>query len=164
MRTTVLATALLNLHFSGAALACSCAPPESPRQEAARSVNTFAGTVISIATIAPPPARRVGLFEPFFNDIRSLLTGRTIRPPERFEPYQIVTFQVSRTFHGAPAAVRRISTGPVDSTCSSRFDQGKTYVVYAFEWQGRLIAGGACSRTGVSSDPRVGYQALVDGI
>lgn len=158
-----LAATLFTSQFLGTALACTCAPPGSPLQEAAKSLNTFAGTVISIETISPPPPRRAYLFEEFFNDVHSLLTGKTIRPLERFDAYQVVTFQVSRTFRGSQSPIRRINTGPVESTCSLRFNKGQDYVVYAFDWQGKLGAG-RCSRTGLTFDPRAGYQALVNGI
>ena len=103
------------------------------------------------------------MFEEFFNDVRSLLTGKIIRPPEQFEPYQIVTFQVKRTFHGEHSPVRRINAGEVNSTCSYRFHQGNEYVVYTFNREGRLAAG-QCTRTGLSSEAHAGYKVLANGI
>ena len=163
MPKLLLAVTLITSQFIGTVLACTCPPPGSPQQEAAKSANTFVGTVISVKTISPPPPHRPYLFEEFFNDVRSLLTGKIIRPPEQFEPYQIVTFQVKRTFHGEHSPVRRINAGEVNSTCSYRFHQGNEYVVYTFNREGRLAAG-QCTRTGLSSEAHAGYKVLANGI
>jgi hypothetical protein len=142
-------------------VACTCVPPASPREEAARSMNTFVGTVESIRTIAPPEQRELGPLRSFIEDVRSVLTGRKALPkPPTFEPYQIVTFKVSQTFKGAHSGFRRINAGESNSTCSYHFQHGQEYVVYTFNREGRLAAG-QCSRTGLATEPRTGLLGKV---
>ncbi|MEO6226496.1 MAG: hypothetical protein ABIO61_01380 [Thermomonas sp.] len=79
MPKILLAFALLASQYFGTVLACSCPLSSSPQEEAAKSVNRFARTVTAIETISPPRPGQASVLEVFFNDIRSLLTGKTIR-------------------------------------------------------------------------------------
>ena len=101
------------------AVACSCAPPESPSAERKRAAAVFSGRVIEVRG-------RKG-------------AGRT---PGRVE----AVFEVGRAWKGVAGKQVSVYTPSDSAACGYGFEAGRSYLVYAYGEEGGLTTG-LCSRT-----------------
>jgi hypothetical protein len=103
--------------------ACTCAPPGPPRQELERADAVFTGKVESIE---PAPS-----------------SGDNPRWPSRLE----VTLRLLGVWKGLPEGDRvTLYTASQSAACGFGFEEGKKYLVYAYDADGELTAT-LCSRT-----------------
>jgi len=101
--------------------ACSCVEIPSPEIALQRSAAVFAGEVLSVRQKGP-----------------NLFGGGYAEHPIR------VTFRVTETWKGVEAD--RLTVHTSMSTCGFDFDEGRQYLVYAYE-SPQGLATGICTRT-----------------
>lgn len=123
---------VLGLGFSLDAAACSCLAPGPPAQELAAADAVFSGKVVSL--------------EPFtegFGKVR-------------------VTFELAAVWKGLPEGDRVTLTTAADSaTCGYPFEDGVSYLVYAYG-EGDDLTATLCSRTRPLADADEDLEALGD--
>ncbi len=117
----VLFTILLNvfLHFD-LILACTCAPPGTPTEELQKSDAVFIGSVIALT---PVNRDQSGMF--LFHKIK---------------------FEVKSSWKGVDLGEVTVITAIQSGMCGFPFEQGSTYLVYAFA-QGDSLLTNICTRT-----------------
>lgn len=141
---------LLSLYSANAA-ACSCAPPGTPAEEAARATDVFMGEVIRVEDSQPPDTWWTRLLWRF---------GWGPNPAEFSSARPIhYTFRVLEPFTGTRADTVVVVSAAEGASCGYRFERGRRYVVYATEHLGALRAG-RCSLTGLAGDPKSGLKWL----
>lgn len=106
----VLATVLAAL--APAALhACSCMPPGSATDELAKADSVFVGKAVSVVT----EEREVAEIRSFFSELR-------------------VTFELQQVWKGlSEGDTVTVTTAADSAACGYGFEEGKTYLVYAYE-------------------------------
>jgi hypothetical protein len=139
---------VLTLLLPASAWACSCVPPGSPEEEAARADHVFVGNVVAMRPIETLSwwkrfLIRVGLAEP---------------EPEGPPEYTVVLREVE-AFKGARAGEFTVRTTDSGGLCGYPFKAGERYVVYGQEHRGAPYAG-ICSLTGPAADSRSGLPWL----
>ena len=132
-----------------AAFACTCIPPGSPEQEAARADHVFVGRVVSTRPVETLSwwrrlLVRVGLSDP---------------PEQQGWPEYTVSFRGVEALKGARAGQFTVRTSDSGGACGYPFKVGQRYVVYAHDHAGAPRAG-ICSLTGPAADPRSGLLWL----
>lgn len=132
------------------AVACSCATPLSPAKAFGEANEVFEGTVVKIV------------------DNYSLLRKLWDRFGPHSEPdlrdYEVdygftYAFEVTRAWRGGAARRIIIVTGRGGGDCGFKFEQGKTYLVYAYCYAGRCGTG-ICTRTAETSRAMDDYRFL----
>lgn len=131
-----------------AAHACSCIPPGSPEEEAARADHVFVGDVVSVR-----PIETLSWWRRF-----SIRIGLTDPEPEG-PPEYTVSFRDVQAFKGARAGEFTVRTTDSGGLCGYPFKAGERYVVYAREHRGAPYAG-ICSLTGPAAESRSGLPWL----
>lgn len=147
VRTARLAI-LLALLLPGAAWGCSCIPPGSPEEEAARADHVFVGSVVAMR-----PIETVSWWK------RLLIRFGLVEPEPEGPPEYIVSFRDVEAFKGARAGQFTVRTSDSGGMCGYPFKPGERYVVYARVHLGHPRAG-ICSLTGPASAPRSGLAWL----
>lgn len=74
----------------------------------------------------------------------------------------LVTFDVAKSWKGVSTPEVKISTARDSAACGYNFEEGKEYVVYAYDNEGEL-ATGLCERTALASDASEDFAALGEG-
>lgn len=141
-----------------AAHACSCLPPGSVAEQRAKSERVFLGRVqgVELIRVIVPDGKP---------EVVSKAGERFGRLPPMAMPalhYKRVHLQVQEMFKGTPVPQVAVETGMWDGDCGVPFRPGQEYVVYVQPEEGRPMAG-ACSRTGLASDPESGLDELRAG-
>lgn len=118
--------------FITSAEACTCTGPMPPCQEYGAAAAVFTGTVIDISTVS------VELGE-----------------GERKHAYnkKLVRFSVEQAFRGTSGSEVEIATGSGGGDCGYHFEQGKQYIVYAYnDSESKRLGTGICTRTRLLRD------------
>lgn len=133
------------------AMACSCVPPGPPAEEAAQADAIFHGEVTGVRDSQPPDTWWT----------RMLWRLGWGPDPTTFDSMREVryTFRVLEAFKGVQGRSVQVSSRAESASCGVGFEQGRRYVVYARQAEGRLSAG-LCSLTGPAEDPRRGLHWL----
>jgi hypothetical protein len=105
------------------ACCCSCAPPGSVEESFAEASAVFVGRVVSRDS-----------FSEFSEDL------------DFWNPGYAFHFSLDYVWKGDLVDTATVFTGSGGGDCSFPFERGERYVVYAYEYDGRLIAN-LCSRT-----------------
>lgn len=137
---TLLLVALFGLAslpvLPGPLSACTCAPPGPPAQEMERADAVFTGKVVSIGAAHVP--------------------GDEPKWPSRLE----VTFRLLGVWKGLAEGERvTVYTASQSAACGFEFEDGKKYLVYAYDAGGELTAT-LCSRTALLKRAEEDLQAL----
>lgn len=106
---------------TGNAFACTCVGTRAPCQAYGEAAAVFVGTVINSRVIAD-------------NQNNSGFDRRVVR------------FLVDTPFRGVDAGEVEVTTGPGGGDCGFGFVQTQQYLVYAYEYEGKLSTG-ICTRT-----------------
>ncbi|MBM6616230.1 hypothetical protein [Bacillus suaedaesalsae] len=110
----------LTLLSPSQSFACSCMAPGSVEEEFSKVNAVFSGKVIRIEESSPSS-------------------------PDDFMPVKVV-FEVKNTWKGTQDSEVAVFTGTDSASCGYSFVQGKNYLVYATESEGKLITS-LCSIT-----------------
>lgn len=116
--------------------ACSCIMPEPPLVSMEKSDAVFAGRVTNIV----PPA----------NMMTTLDENK-------------ITFDVSTYWKGIDRNPVQIFSAMSSASCGYEFEEGKEYLVYAHESDGKLVTG-LCTRTALLADATEDLKALGEGM
>lgn len=151
MRWRVSTLVLLALVRAAPAFACSCIPPGSPSDEAARATAVFLGEVTAVHDSQPA--------DTWWNRLRWRLGwGPDPNVYDSSRPIHY-TFRVIETFKGTASRSVQVTSSADGASCGIQFNRGGRYVVYAGGAADALRAG-HCSLTGPAADPRSGLPWL----
>ncbi|MGB0386110.1 MAG: hypothetical protein ACPGWR_14985 [Ardenticatenaceae bacterium] len=130
------------LPFPAPAWGCSCAEPGSPEEAFMRAEAVFVGTALGggDAFWNPLYARFVGVYHQFVPPLPPIIM-------DAGSHRTATSFEVAHSWRGAKTTHFTVRTGLGDRDCGYRFQQGKQYLVYVYEWAHGSLYAGSCSRT-----------------
>lgn len=116
--------------------ACSCAPPDSPSEELARSAAVFSGKVIDIREYNDPNSTTISSTDP-----------------------TTVKFEVETVWKGPAYETMHFTTARSGASCGFTFVEGEDYIVYSHG--GSTVS--LCSRTALLKSAQADLGELGEG-
>ena len=120
---------------------CSCEEPSPPQEAFVRADAVFVGTVMRAddGSVSAPYTQFLQFYQQFVPPLPSMRQSGTNGRP--------ISFDVENSWRGVKTTHFTVRTGWDDGDCGYAFEEGKQYLVYAYEWGDGLLHADICSRT-----------------
>lgn len=129
------------LIYPTSAWGCSCEEPPAPQEAFVRADAVFVGTVMRAddGSVSAPYTQFLQFYQQFVPPLPSMRQSGTNGRP--------ISFDVENSWRGVKTTHFTVRTGWDDGDCGYAFEEGKQYLVYAYEWGDGLLHADICSRT-----------------